>query len=358
LVPAAGEHSEIQYDKVGARGALRAAHLYRREHAMRLLRRQFLHLTAGAAALPAMSRIAKAQAYPSRPVRIIVGFAAGGFSDIVARLMGQWLSERLGQPFVIENRVGAASNIAAELVTRAPADGYTVLVFNVSAAINATLYEKLNFNFMRDIAPVAAIARVPGVMVVHPSVPVRTVPEFITYAKANPGNLSMASGGSGSSQHIYGELFKMMSGTNLVHVPYRGGAPAMADALGGQVQVVFASVPEAIEYIKAGRLRPLAVTTMTRVEALPDIPTLSDFMPGYDASSWQGMGAPKNTPAELIAKLNAQINDALGDPKIRERLADLGGIALPGTPADFGRLIAGETEKWAKVVKFSGAKAD
>jgi tripartite-type tricarboxylate transporter receptor subunit TctC len=325
---------------------------------MKFPRRQFLHLAASAVAFPAVSRIASAQTYPTRPVRIIVGFAAGGTSDIVARVMGQWLSERLGQPFVIENRVGAASNIAAELVTRAAADGYTVLVFNVSAAINATLYEKLNFNFMRDIAPVAAIIRVPGVMVVHPSVPVKTVPEFITYAKAHPGNLSMASGGNGSPQHIYGELFKMMSGTNLVHVPYRGGAPALADALGGQVQVVFAPVPEAVEYIKAGRLRPLAVTTITRVEALPDIPTLSDFMPGYDASSWQGMGAPKNTPPELIAKLNAEINGALADPKIRERLAGLGGVVLGGSPDDFGKLIGDETEKWAKVVKYSGARED
>jgi tripartite-type tricarboxylate transporter receptor subunit TctC len=325
---------------------------------MKLPRRTLLQLSAGAAALLAFSRFARAQAYPTRQARIIVGAAAGGTSDIVARLIGQWLSERLGQPFVIENRVGAGSNIAAELVIRSPADGHTFLEFNVSAAINATLYNKLNFNFIRGIAPIAAIIRVPGVMVVNPLVPTKTVPDFISYAKANSGNLSMASGGNGSPQHIYGELFKMLANVNLVHVPYRGGAPALTDLLGGQVQVVFAPVPEAIEYIKAGRLRPLAVTTISRVEVLPDIPALADFLPGYDASSWQGMGAPKNTPAELIAKLNAQINDALADPKIRERLAGLGGVVLGGSPDEFVKLIADETEKWAKVVKFSGAKPD
>jgi tripartite-type tricarboxylate transporter receptor subunit TctC len=325
---------------------------------MKLRRRQVLYLAAGAVAFPVGARVARAQGYPTRQARIIVGFAAGGTTDIVARLIGQRLSERLGQQFIVENRPGAVSNIATELVVRAPPDGYTFLAFNVSAAINATLYDKLNFNFMRDIAPVAAIIRVPAVMVVNPSVLAKTVPEFISYAKAKPGNLSMASGGKGSPQHIYGELFKMLAGVNLVDVPYRGGAPALTDLLGGQVQVVFAPVPEAIEYIKAGRLRPLAVTTMSRVEVLPDIPILADFLPGYDASSWQGIGAPKNTPAELIAKLNAQINDALADPKIRERLAALGGVVLGGSPDEFGKLIADETEKWAKVVKFSGARAD
>ena len=321
-------------------------------------RRTFLRLAAGAAALPAVSRVTWAQAYPTRPVHIIVGFPGGSASDTTARLIGQWLSERLGQPFVIENRVGAVGNIAAESVIRAPADGYTLLVFNVSAAINATLYDKLNFNFMRDIAPVAAIIRVPAVMVVNPSVPAKTLPEFIAYARARPGNLSMASGGKGSPQHVYGELFKMMSGVNFVDVPYRGGAPAVTDLLGGQVQLVFAPVPEAVEYIKAGKLRPLAVTTMSRVEVLPDIPPLADFLPGYDASSWQGIGAPKNTPAELIAKLNSQINDALADPIIKERVAGLGGLVLGGSPTDFGKLIADETEKWGKVIKFAGIKAD
>ena len=293
--------------------------------------------------------------YPARPVRLIVGAAAGGLSDILARLLGQWLSEQLGQQFVVENRVGA-TNIATELVVRAPGDGHTLLLFNVSAAINATLYDKLNFNFIRDVAPVAAILRVPGVLVVNPSVPASTATELIAYAKANPGRLSMASAGNGSPQHIYGELFKMLAGVNLVHVPYRGGAPALTDLLGGQVQVIFSPVPEAIEYIKSGQLRPLAVTTMTRVEVLPDIPTLGDFLPGYEASGWQGIGAPKNTPAEIIDRLNNEINGALADPKIKARLAELGGTVLAGSPADFGKLIAAETEKWAKVVKFSGAK--
>jgi tripartite-type tricarboxylate transporter receptor subunit TctC len=324
---------------------------------MKIPRRQFPHLATGAVALPAVSRIALAQAYPTKPVRLIVGAAAGGLSDILARLLGQRLSENLGQQFIVENRIGAATNIATELVVRAPGDGYTLLLFNISAAINATLYDKLNFNFVRDIAPVAALLRVPGVVVVNPSVPVKTAPELIAYAKANPGKLSMASAGIGSPQHIYGELFKMLAGVDLVHVPYRGGAPALTDLLAGQVQVIFSPVPESIEYIRGGQLRPLAVMTMMRVAVLPDIPTLADFLPGYEASGWQGIGAPENTPAEIIDKLNKGINSALADPKIKARLADLGGTGLPGSPAYFGKLIADETEKWAKVVKAANIKA-
>jgi tripartite-type tricarboxylate transporter receptor subunit TctC len=325
---------------------------------MKLPRRRFLHLAAGAAALPAMSRIVRAQSYPSRPVRIVVGLAAGGGADIMARLIGQWLSERLGQQFIIENRPGAGTNIATEAVVRASADGYTLLLVNAPAAINATLYEKLNFNFIRDIAPVASISRVPNVLVVHPSFPAKTVPEFIAYAMANPGKISMASPGIGSPQHVAGELFKMMTGVNLQHVPYRGAAPALTDLLGGQVQVFFATTPASVEYIKAGRLLPLAVTTATRWEGLPNIPTLSDFVPGFEASSWYGIGSPRNTPPAVIDKLNNEINSALVDPKMKARLADLGGVVLAGSAADFGKLIADETEKWAKVVKFSGAKPE
>jgi tripartite-type tricarboxylate transporter receptor subunit TctC len=325
---------------------------------MNLPRRRFLHLAAGAAALSAVSRVARAQAYPTRPVRIIVGFAPGGTADIVARLIAQWLSERLGQPFVVENRTGAATNIATEVVVRAPADGYTLLFVTTSNAINATLYEKLNFNFMRDIAPVAGVTRVPNVFVVNPSVPATTVPEFIAYAKANAGKLSMASGGIGSTGHVSGELFKMMTGLNIEHVPYRGGAPALTDLLAGQVQVYFSPMPAAIEYIRAGKLRALAVTTAARSEALAEIPTLGEFVPGYEASAWEGIGAPKNTSAEIVEKLNREINAGLADPKMKARLADLGATVLPGTPADFGKLIADETEKWGKVVKFAGLKAD
>ena len=321
-------------------------------------RRQFLHLAAGAAALPAVSRIAWAQTYPSRPVRIIVGVAAGGTLDILARVMGQWLSERLGQPFIIENRPGASTNIATEAVVRAPANGYTLLSVSPSNAINATLYEKLNFTFIGDIAPVAGIIRAANVMVVNPSVPAKTVPEFIAYAKANPGKLNMSSGGNGTSQHVAGELFKMMTGVDLVHVPYRGAAPALTDLLGGQAQVMFPGMPGSIEYIRAGQLRALAVTTETRSEALPDIPTVSDFVPGYESSQWFGVGAPKNTPIEIIDKLNKEINAGLADPKIKARLADLGGTVLAGSPADFGKLIADETEKWGKVVKFAGIKPE
>jgi tripartite-type tricarboxylate transporter receptor subunit TctC len=326
---------------------------------MKLPRRNFLHLAAGAAALPTMSRFAWAQAYPSRPVRIVVGLAPGGTNDITARLIGQWLSERLGQSFVIENRPGAGTNIATEMVVRAPADGYTLLLVGAYNAINATLYEKLNFNFIRDIAPVASIGRVPLVMVVNPSVPAKTVPEFIAFAKANPGKISMASAGNGSTPHVAGELFKMMAGIDMVHVPYRGNGPAITDLLGGQVQVLFAGAPESIEHIRSGKLRALAVTAATRSDVLPDIPTVSDFVPGYEARAFFGVGAPRNTPTEIIDKLNKEINAGLADPKIKARLTEtLGGTVLAGSPADFGKLIADETEKWGKVVKFVGIKAD
>jgi tripartite-type tricarboxylate transporter receptor subunit TctC len=325
---------------------------------MKLPRRNFLHLAAGAAALPALPRIARAQAYPTRPVRIIVGFPAGGGIDIVARLMGQWLSERLGQPFVIDNRPGAATNIATEAVVRAAADGYTLLLVHSSNAMNATLYEKLNFNFIRDIAPVASIMVVPNVMLVHPSVPAKTVPEFIAYAKANPGKINLASGGIGGPSHVAGELFKMMAGIDLVHVPYRGGGPALTDLLGGQVQVYFATTVASIEYIRAGRLRALAVASATRSETLPDIPTVGEFVPGYEAPTWYGLGTPKNTPAEIVAKLNKEINAALADPNMKTRLADLGGDVLALSPADFGKLIADDTEKWGKVIRAANIKPD
>jgi len=325
---------------------------------MKLPRRKFLHLAAGVAALPAVSRIARAQSYPARPVRIVVGFPPAGGADIVARLMGQWLSERLGQQFIIENRPGAASNIATEAVVRAPADGYTLLLVTIPNVINATLYDKLNYNFIRDIAPVASIDRVPNVMEVHPSVPTRTVPEFIAYAKANPAKINMASGGNGTSQHVAGELFKMMTGVNLVHVPYRGAGPALVDLLAGQVQIMFDTVSGSIGHITAGKLRPLGVTTAERSEALPDIPTVGDFVPGYEASTFHGMGAPRNTPLEIIDKLNKEINAGLADPKIKARLADLGGTPLVGSPADFSKLIADETEKWGNVIRALNIKAD
>jgi tripartite-type tricarboxylate transporter receptor subunit TctC len=325
---------------------------------MKLPRRNFLYLAAGAAALSAISRIARAQAYPTRPVRIIVPIAPGGAGDITARLIGQWLSERLGQPFVIENRPGGGTNIGTEAVVRAPADGYTLLMVGGYNAINATLYDRLNFDFLRDIAPVAGITRVPNVMVVHPSVPATTVPQFIAYAKANPGKITMASGGIGSTPHISGELFKMMADIDMVHVPYRGGGPALNDLLGGQVQVYFATTVSSIGYIRAGRLRALAVTTATRSDALPDIPTMAEFVPGYEASFWLGVGAPKATPAEIVEKLNKEVNAALDDLKIKARLADLGGTPLPGSPADFGKLIAEETQKWGKVIRAANIKAD
>jgi tripartite-type tricarboxylate transporter receptor subunit TctC len=321
-------------------------------------RRQFLHLAAGAAALPAVSHIAWAQEYPTKPVRIIVGFAPGGGADIAARLIGQWLSERLGQSFVIENRPGAGSNIATEAVVRAPSDGYTLLLVSAPAAINATLYEKLSFNFIRDIAPVASISHVPHVMVVHPSFPAKTVPEFIAYAKANAGKINMASAGNGSTPHVAGELFKMMAGVNLIHVPYRSAGPALTDLLGGQVQVMFDNMASSIEHIRAGKLRPLAVTTTMRSETLPDVSTVSEFVPGYEVSNWFGVGAPKATPAEIIDRLNKEINAGLADPKMKARLADFGGTPLVGSPADFGKLILDETEKWAKVIKSAGIKPE
>ena len=303
-----------------------------------------------------MSSIARAQAYPSRPVRIIVGFAPAGGTDIMARLIGQWLSERLGQQFVIENRPGASTNIATEAVVHAPPDGYTLLLACLPNASNATLYENLKFKFIRDIAPVAGIARDPFVIEVNPSVPVKTVPEFITHAKANPGKINMASGGIGSGNHIFGELFKMMTGVNLVHVPYRGAGPALVDLIGGQVQVMFASLSSSIEYVRAGKLRALAVTTATRSPVLPDIPTVAEFVPGYEASFWTGIVAPRNTPMEIVEKLNKEVNAGLADLKIKARLAGMGATALPGSPADFGKLIAEETEKWGKVVKFADIK--
>jgi tripartite-type tricarboxylate transporter receptor subunit TctC len=325
---------------------------------MKLPRRQFLHLAAGAAALPTLPHIARAQTYPSRPVRVIVPFAAAGPSDILARLIGQWLSERLGQPFVIENRPGAGGNTGTEAIVRAPPDGYALLLCGINNATNAALYDRLNFNFIRDIAPVAGISQEPNAIVVHPSVPAKTVPDFIAYAKANPGKLTMASGGIGAPSHVSGELFKMMTGVNMVHVPYRGGGPAVTDLLGGQVQVMFAAMTVSIEHIRAGKLRPLAVTTSTRSSALPDIPTVAEFVPGYEASFWIGIGAPKNTPVEIVDKLNKEINAGLADPKIKARLADLGGIPVVGSSADFGKLIADETEKWGKVIRAANIKPD
>jgi tripartite-type tricarboxylate transporter receptor subunit TctC len=324
---------------------------------MKLPRRKFLHLAAGAA-LPAVSRIARAQAYPSRPVRIVLPFAPGGGADTLTRLMGQWLSERLGQQFIVENRPGAGGNVGTEAVVKSPPDGYTLLLAGTPNTINAMLYDKLNFNFVRDIAPIAAIIRQPLVMAVHPSVPAKTVPEFIAQAKANPGNINMASGGNGTTPHVAGELFKMMTGVNLVHVPYRGAGPALTDLIAGQVQVYFAQMMASIEYIRAGKLRPLAVTIATRSDALPDIPTVSEFVPGYEASTWAGVGAPKGTPIEIVDKLNNEINAALANPKFKARLADLGATVLPGTPADFGKLIADETEKWGKVIRSANIKAE
>jgi tripartite-type tricarboxylate transporter receptor subunit TctC len=325
---------------------------------MKLPRRQFLPLAAGAAALPAVPRLAWGQAYPARPVRLIAPFAPGGASDILARLIGQWLSERLGQPFVIENRPGAGSNIGTEAVVHAAPDGYTLGLFGAPSAINATLYDKLNFNFVRDIAPVAGIIRGPYVIVVNPSVPAKTVPELIAYAKANPRKLNMASPGTGTGPHIAGELFKMMAGVDMVHVPYRGTGPSLTNLIGGQVQVTFEATPASIGYIRAGTLRALAVTTTRRSEALPDIPTVAEFVPGYEASAWFGVGAPKATPAEIVEKLNKEINAGLADPKIEARLATLGGDVLALSPADFGKLIADETEKWGKVIRALNIKAE
>ena len=325
---------------------------------MKLPRRQFLHLAVGAAALPAVSRFAWAQPYPTRPVRIIVPLAPAGTSDIIARLMGQWLSERLGQQFVIENRPGAGTVLGTEAVVRALPDGYTLLMIDVSAAFNAALYDKLNFNFIRDIAPIASVVRVPNVIAVHPSFPAKTVPEFIAHAKGKPGKVTMATAGVGSIAHVFGELFKTMAGVNLVAVPYRGGGPALVDVLSGQVDVIFVPTPASIEYVRAGRLRALGVTSTTRVEILPDLPPVAEFVPGYEASSWFGICAPRNTPAEIIDKLNREINAGLSDPKIKARFVDMGGDALPGSPADFGELIVDETEKWAKVIRAANIKPD
>jgi tripartite-type tricarboxylate transporter receptor subunit TctC len=325
---------------------------------MKLPRRQFLHLAAGAAALPAVSRIAKAQSYPSRPVRIVVPFAAGGNVDLFARLIGQWLSERLRQPFVIENRPGAGTTIGTEAVVRAAPDGYTLLMASTAATINATIYEKLSFNFVRDIAPVAAVVRTPFVMAVHPSVPAKTVLEFIAYAKASSGKLSMASSGIGTTPHVAGELFKMMTGVDMVHVPYRGAGPALTDLIAGQVHVYFTALPEAIEHIRVGKIRALAVTTAAQSEVLPDTPTLSGVLPGFEASFWAGFGAPKSTPTEIVDNLNKAINAGLADPEIKSRLAELGGTVLVGSPADFGKLIAAETEKWAKVIRAANIKPE
>jgi tripartite-type tricarboxylate transporter receptor subunit TctC len=321
-------------------------------------RRQFLHLAAGAAALPAVSRYASAQAYPARPLRMIIGYPPGGSADITARLAGQWLSERLGQPVVVESRPGAATNLASEAVVRAAPDGYTLLLVAPANAINATLYDKLNFNFLRDIVPVAGIIRFPNVVVVNPSLPIKTIPELIAYAKANPGKLNMASSGNGSTIHMSGELFKMMTGINMVHVPYRGGAPALTDLMGGQVHVMFDNVPTSAEHVKAGKLRGLAVTSLEPSEVLPGLPTVAEFLPGYEASGWYGLGMPKGTPAEIVDTVNKAMSAVLADPKAQARFKELGASLLPGSSASFGKLLADETEKWAKVVKFSGAKPD
>jgi tripartite-type tricarboxylate transporter receptor subunit TctC len=321
-------------------------------------RRRFLHLATGAAALPAVSRFAWAQTYPAQPVRIIVGFGPGGVSDILARLIGQWLSERFDRPFIVDNRPGGGTNIATETVARAPADGYTLLWLTSSNAINATLYEKLNFDFIRDIAPVASIVLVPSVMAVNSEFPTKTVPEFIAYAKANPGKINMGAAGPGSSTHIFGELFKMMAGVDLVPVQYRSSAPVLTDLMAGQVQVTFGPLGASIEYIKTGRLRALAVTEATRSETLPDVPTVGEFVPGYEASLWQGIGAPKSTPPEIIDRLNKEINAALADPRIKARLADLGSTPFAQSPGDFARLIASDTEKWGKVIRAANIKAE
>jgi tripartite-type tricarboxylate transporter receptor subunit TctC len=323
---------------------------------MKFARRQFLQLAAGAAVLPAVS--ASAETYPVRPIRLIIGYTPGGSADLTARLMGQWLSERLGQPFVIENRPGGGTNIATEAVVRAAPDGYTLLLVAPANAINATLYDKLNFNFLRDIDPIAGIIRFPNVVAVNPQVPVKTIPELIAYAKANPGKLNMASSGNGSTIHMSGELFKMMTGIDMVHVPYRGGAPALTDLISGQVQVMFDNIPTCAEHVKSGKLRGLAITSTTRSEVLPDLPPVADFLPGYEASAWYGFGAPKGTPPEIIERLNKATNDVLADATAKKRFGELGAFLLPGSAADFGKLLADETEKWGRVVKFSGARVD
>jgi tripartite-type tricarboxylate transporter receptor subunit TctC len=321
-------------------------------------RRQFLNLVAGVAALPVVPRIARAETYPSRPVRIIVPFAAGGGTDITARVIAQWLSERLGQQFVVENRPGGGTNIGTEAATKATPDGYTLLMVGTSNVINPTLYDKLNFNFIRDIVPIAGVIRAPFVLDVNLSIPVRTVPEFIAYVKSNPGKVNMASSGSGSASHMTGELFKMMAGVDMQHVPYRGGGPALLDLIAGQVQVYFAGLPETMAYIRGGQVRPLAVTSATHADALPDLPAVAEFVPGYESNLWFGVGAPSGTAPDIVDKLNREINAGLADPKLKARYAELGSAVFPTTPADFGKLFVEETEKWAKVVKFSGAKPE
>lgn len=325
---------------------------------MEIGRRRFLHLTTGAVAMPALTRIARADTYPSRPVHLIVFYAAGGGNDIIARLMGQWLSERLGQAFIVENRPGGGGNIGTESVVRAAPDGYTLLLSSTANTVNATLYDNLDFNFIRDIAPVGSISRDPNILVVNQSVPAQSVPDFITYAKANPGKLNYASAGVGSSQHMSGELFKMMAGVSMTHVPFRGTAPALTALLGGQVQAMFASMPATIEHIRSGKLRALGMTITTRSDVFPDVPCISEFLPGYDASVYYGIGAPKNTPTEIIERLNKEINAGLADTQMKGKLSDLGSMPLPGAPADFAKFIANETEKWAKVVKFANIKAE
>jgi len=325
---------------------------------MKIPRRQFLHLAAATALLPAVSRTARAQAYPTRPIRLIIGYTPGGSADLTARLMGQWLSERLGQSFVIENRPGGGTNIATEAALRAAPDGYSLLLVAPANAINATLYSKLNFNFLQEMVPIAGIIRFPNVVVVNPEVPVKTIPELIAYAKANPGKLNMASSGNGSTIHMSGELFKMLTGIDMLHVPYRGGAPALTDLLSGQVQVMFDNIPTCAEHVKSGKLRGLAVTSTTRSEVLPDLPTVADFLPGYEASAWYGLAAPKGTPPEIVETLNKAVNAILADPAAKTRFGELGAILLPGSAADFGKLVADETDKWGKVVKFAGAKVD
>jgi tripartite-type tricarboxylate transporter receptor subunit TctC len=328
------------------------------EGIMTFPRRQFLHLAASAVALPALSRMARAQTYPTRPVRLLVAFPPGSTSDTVARLVGQSLSQRLGQPIIIENRTGAAGNIATEAVVRAPADGYTLLLITLSNAANASLYDNLNFNLIRDIAPIASLMRTPGVMEVNPSVPAKTAAEFIAYAKANPHKITMASAGNGASSHLAGELFMLLTGIDMVHVPYRGSPPALTDLMGGQVQVMFDNIPTSLEFIRTGKLRALAVTAATPLDVLPDVPPLGDVVPGYEMSLWLGVGGPKNTPGEIIDKLNSEINAALADREMKARLADLGGMALVGSPSDFGQLIADETEKWGKVIRAANIKAE
>jgi tripartite-type tricarboxylate transporter receptor subunit TctC len=325
---------------------------------MKLPRRKFLHLAAGAAVLPVVPRFARAQAYPTRPVRIVVPYVAGGPAELLARLFGQWLSERLGQPFIVENRAGAGGNIGTEVVVRAAPDGYTLLLVTTANAVNASLYPKLNYDFLRDIAPVAGLIRVPAVLEVNPVVPAKSVPEFIAYAKANPGKLNMGSAGIGTIQHVTGELFKMMANVDMLHVPYRGQAPAMTDLLGGQVQVMFDGMAASIGHIKGGAVRALAVTTAKRAEALPDLPTVGDFLPGFEASAWYGVAAPGNAPSEVIDKLNKEINAAFAAPTIKERLSELGGVVLAGSPAAFGKILAEETEKWRKVVLAANIKAE